>query len=817
MRSYSAGELSRAVSGLITGDTDFKFSFISIDSRTIPFSSGSVFFALSGKVRDGHDYIEELMYKGVKCFVVSGNYSPSIILPEVTLIRVKDTLQALQDFAAFIRSEYKGTLIGITGSNGKTIVKEWIYQVLRNIYPIYRSPRSYNSQVGVPLSLSLLENVYSISVIEAGISFPGEMANLQKMINPDIGIFTNIGEAHQENFSGYREKLEEKLMLFRKCKQLIYCCDNDLIHETVRKKLSSEVKLISWGFSAKSDYKIERITKKDNKTSLKIFEINKEFVIPFTDDASIENAMHVLVFCLSFNVPVEILTESLPKLEAVEMRLEILRGFNSCTIISDSYNSDIRSVQNSLDLLMQQNHHSKKTVILSDIFQSGKTEFELYTDIAELIRSGNIDLFIGIGQGIGANRYLFNKESLFYSDTESFIRSGVWSTFRNQAILVKGSRLFEFERITHLLQEKSHQTILEINLTSLVSNYNAYRSLLGPGTRIMAMVKAFSYGSGSFEIANKMQFLKADYLAVAFADEGVELRKNGINLPVMVMNPDPLSFWTIVEHKLEPEIYSPGILEAFIRFADRNGLVRYPVHIKLDTGMHRLGFDRNDMPALLKQIPSPFFDVISVFSHLAAADEHIHDDFSREQINCFKMMCEEIRSINGKGFLMHLLNSAGIVRFPEASFDMVRLGIGLYGIEIVDKPGLKEVSTFKTHISQIRIVNKGETIGYNRKGKADELVRIATVPVGYADGIPRKLGNGAGKFLVNGHLAPIIGNVCMDMCMLDITGIEAGEGDEVIIFGPGHSVNILAKAAETIPYEILTGIPERVKRVYLEE
>ena len=817
MRSYSAGELSRAVSGLITGDTDFKLSVISIDSRTIPFSSGSVFFALTGKTRDGHDYIEELMHKGVKCFVVSGTYSPSVILPEVTLIKVKDTLQALQDFAAFIRSEYKGTLIGITGSNGKTIVKEWIYQVLRNIYPIYRSPRSYNSQVGVPLSLSLLENVYSITVIEAGISFPGEMANLQKMINPDIGIFTNIGEAHQENFSGYREKLEEKLLLFKRCKQLIYCCDNDLIHETAREKLPPGVKLISWGFSAKSDYKIERISKKNHKTFLKIFEINKEFVIPFTDDASIENAMHVLVFCLSFNIPFEILTESLPKLEAVEMRLEILRGFNSCTIISDSYNSDIRSVQNSLDLLMQQNQHSKRTVILSDIFQSGKTEYELYTDIAELIRSGNIDQFIGIGQGIGANKSLFSKESLFYSDTESFIRSGVWSTFRDQAILVKGSRLFEFERITHLLQEKSHQTILEINLTSLVSNYNTYRSLLEPGTRIMAMVKAFSYGSGSFEIANKMQFLKADYLAVAFADEGVELRKNGINLPVMVMNPDPLSFWTIVEHKLEPEIYSPGILEAFIRFADRNGLVRYPVHIKLDTGMHRLGFDRNDMPALLKQIPSPFYDVISVYSHLAAADEHTHDDFTREQINCFKTMCEEIRIVNGKSFLMHLLNSAGIVRFPEASYDMVRLGIGLYGIEIVDKQGLKEVSTFKTHISQIRIVNKGETIGYNRKGKADELVRIATVPVGYADGIPRKLGNGAGKFLVNGHLAAIIGNVCMDMCMLDITGIDAGEGDEVIIFGPGHSVNILAKAAETIPYEILTGIPERVKRVYLEE
>ncbi len=817
MRNYTVDELAKAVNGIVVGDADYSFSFVSVDSRTISSAAGSVFFALKGIVRDGHQYVEELINKGVKIFVVNSDF----VLPDegqdVTFIKVANSMLALQDFGAFVRSEYKGTLVGVTGSNGKTIVKEWIYQVLRNSYSVFRSPRSYNSQTGVPISLSLLENIYNISVIEAGISLPGEMEKLQRIIKPEVGILTNIGEAHQENFTGYKEKLEEKLILFRDCKKLIYCRDNELIHNTVREKLSPDVRLITWGFSDGSVYKIRKIVRKDKETSISIHGIPHEFIIPFTDEASIENALQVIIFALSYKADPEMLIESMAKLEAVEMRMEILKGFNSCTVISDSYNSDIRSIQNSLGLLMQQNQHNKRTVILSDIYQSGKTDRQLYSDIADLVKSINIDKFIGIGQGISSHRSFFSKDSFFYNDTDAFIRSGIWTAFRDQAILVKGSRIFEFEKITHLLQEKSHQTILEINLTSLVFNYNTYRSLLKPGTRIMAMVKAFSYGSGGFEIASKMQFLKADYLAVAFTDEGVELRKNGISLPVMVMNPSPESFWTMVEYKLEPEIYSPRILEEFIRFADRNGLQAYPVHIKLDTGMHRLGFDRKDLPILLQYIPSAFFEIISVFSHLAAADKPEHDDFTREQISLYKKMCHEIREKTGKMFLMHLLNSAGIVRFPEASFDMVRLGIGLYGIDVADKISLTEVSTFKTHISQIRTVNKGETIGYSRSGKAGDQIRIAVIPVGYADGIPGNLRNGIGKFLVKGHPATVTGNICMDMCMIDITGIRAREGDEVIIFGPVHSLKFLAKAANLIPYEILTGIPERVKRIYLEE
>ena len=816
MQQYTAGEIAKTVSGKIYGQADRVFSSISVDSRTISHATGAVFFALRGRNRDGHSFIEELITKGIQIFVIDELYKESMN-KELTFIRVSDTLEALQQFAAFIRRKYTGTVVGITGSNGKTVVKEWLYQILRHSSPVFRSPLSYNSQVGVPLTLALLENVCKISVIEAGISFPGEMEKLEKMIIPDFGVITNLGEAHQQNFTSYRQKLSEKLKLFGRSKVLIYCRDHELVHKTINEVLPDSVRRVSWGKFPGSDYQIISVSTENKRTLISLTGLDEQIIIPFTDKASIENAMHVFILALILNQYNKETLHRISKLEPVEMRLELLKGLNSCTLINDSYNSDIQSVRNSLDLLMQQNQHNKKVLILSDIYQSGKSEPELYENIANLVKGKKIDWLIGIGTSISRFRSYFDDNSLFFPDTNAFLRSGVWSGFNNMAILIKGSRVFEFENITGILQEKQHQTVLEINLTSLISNLNSFRSILKPATRIMAMVKAFSYGSGTYEIANKLQFHKLDYLAVAYSDEGVELRKNGISLPVMIMNPEPSSFWKMVDYKLEPEIYSLSLMKEFLRFAGNNGLKSYPVHIKLDTGMHRLGLNSTELNELLGSLPSELIEIVSVFSHLAAAENSAHDDFTRGQIERYKEMCAAVKNKYGRSFLMHILNSAGVSRFSEAQFDMVRLGIGLYGVKLANTPDLIEVSTFKTHISQLKYTMAGDTVGYGRQGKILWDSKIAVIPAGYADGIPRSLGNGAGRFLVNSVTVPVVGNVCMDMCMLDVTGLDVHEGDEVIIFGKGMSVKEVAKAAHTIPYEILTGISGRVKRVYLEE
>ncbi len=817
MRQFTAVELALAVGGILSGLPEKTFTRISIDSRTISHHKQTVFFALKGRNRDGHIFIQELVHKGLDLFIVHHSFDINYYPKDITFIKVEDTLEALQKFAAFIRSSYHGTVIAITGSNGKTIVKEWLYQVLKDTKTVFRSPLSYNSQVGVPLSVFFLEDFYDIAIIEAGISLPGEMIKLERIIKPEIGIITNLGEAHQQNFKTPAEKLSEKLLLFRNAKNVIYCRDHENIHNNIITILPESVKKISWGNDPDCDYQITTRTRISNGTIISIKGLDQTVLIPFFDNASVENALHVLVLSLVINNNKENIIKSFDRLEQIEMRLEILKGINSCTLISDTYNSDVQSIKNSLELLIQQNQHKTKIIILSDIFQSGRTDSDLYFEIAQLVNELGIDKFIGIGQSICQYANYFNQGPLFFKDTASFLRSGIWSDFNNAAILIKGSRSFEFENITNVLQEKKNQTKLEINLSSLISNLNVYKSLLNPSAKVMAMVKAFSYGSGSYEIANKLQFHKIDYLAVAYVDEGVELRRNGINLPVMVMNPDPSSFYTIVDYKLEPELYSKVILEKFINFADKNGLKSYPVHIELDTGMHRLGFDSVSLKELLKLIPSDFIEIISVFSHLAAAEDPDHDDFTKRQISDYIKMCKLIRQKYGKDFMMHILNSAGTVRFPEAQFDMVRLGIGLYGVNITGLSELKEISTFKTYISQLRPIKGNDTIGYGRYGKMKGNGKVAVIPAGYADGIPYSLSKGSGRFLIKNKMAPLIGKVCMDMCMIDVTGMDVYEGDEVIIFGPEASVKDLAKKAGTIPYEILSGIPARVKRVYLQE
>ncbi|MEP7170818.1 MAG: bifunctional UDP-N-acetylmuramoyl-tripeptide:D-alanyl-D-alanine ligase/alanine racemase, partial [Bacteroidota bacterium] len=726
------------------------------DSRKIITPEFSLFFAIKGDRRDGHEFIDSLIRLGVHNFVISKQ--EFIGGKKANFIVVSDTLAAMQNLAAFHRKQFDIPVMGITGSNGKTIVKEWLYQLMREDHHIVRSPKSYNSQIGVPLSVWQMKEDNDLAIFEAGISLPGEMQKLEEMIHPTIGIFTNIGQAHDENFSSGKDKIIDKLQLFKNCKILIYCKDYIEIKEQIELNFS-RVELFTWSRKSRAELQIGRITKNVGETEIQSIYKNNfiSILIPFTDEASIENAIHCWALMLLMNYENEVIAERMKMLSPVAMRLEMKEGINNCSIINDSYNSDLGSLTIALDFLNQQKQHNKKTVILSDILQSGKNEKSLYTEVAELLSKKNITRLIGIGTAISNQSELFKMEKSFYNSTEAFMKDMNAHLFHNETILLKGARLFGFERITKMLQQKAHETVLEINLNALVHNLNYYRSRLRPETKIMAMVKAFSYGSGSFEIANTLVFHRIDYLAVAYADEGVELRKAGISIPIMVMNPEEQSFDTMITYYLEPEIYSFRLLSHFSetlkrRTEELNNKI-FPIHIKLDTGMRRLGFEFADINELVVRIRNnKFLKIDSIFSHLAGSDEAVHDGFTKKQIEIFTKASHEIQSHFHYKIPRHILNSAGIIRFPEAQFEMVRLGIGLHGIAATpaEQKQLQPVSTLKTTISQIKTVKAGESVGYNRKGVATQDLQIAIVGIGYADGLNRRLGNGVGKMLVNG-------------------------------------------------------------------
>lgn len=798
-----------------------------LDSRKLLFPSTSIFFALGGQRRNGNLFIRELYNKGVRYFVVDNNFSGKEMqqLPAATFLQVPEVLQALQDLAAFHRMQFSFPVIGITGSNGKTIVKEWLYQLVHQDFNIVRSPKSYNSQIGVPLSIWQMNASHTMGIFEAGISMKGEMKRLERIIKPSIGIFTNIGEAHSEGFENTATKIREKADLFEDTATVIYCKDEDAV-DAVMKLLQQKKKteLVSWGYDDASTLCIKNIQVQPFNTVIKAMyrERKISISIPFTNEAAVKNAITCWCLMLFLNIPDEVIQERMLQLKPVEMRLELKRGINNCSVINDSYSADITSLSIALDFLQLQQQHPKRTVIISDILQSGKTNQQLYNEVAGILKQKNINRLIGIGSEISKHQDEFEaiNESAFFNSTAEFLQKFPAIHFHNESILLKGARLFEFEQISHLLEEKVHQTVLEINLNAVTHNLNTYQRLLNPGVKLMAMVKAFSYGSGGFEIANLLQFHQVDYLAVAYADEGVELRKAGITLPVMVMNAEEVTYDLLVQHNLEPEIFSFGILSTFEDYLLRNAVIDYPVHIKLDTGMHRLGFEPKDIAELCQRLQSTsVFKIQSVFSHLSASDSALHDEFTLAQGQAFLQGCEQIQKITGYSFLRHIANTSAIHRHREMQFDMVRLGIGLYGVDAdpVIQQQLKNVTTLKTTISQIKKIRQGESIGYSRRGIAAGDSEIATVRIGYADGYPRLLSNGAGYMLVNGKKAPVIGNVCMDMTMLDITGIDAGEGDEVIVFGTSLPVSEMAASAQSIPYEILTGISQRVKRVYFEE
>lgn len=775
---------------------DTGITHLLLDSRKIIVPAHSLFFALEGFRRDGHDYIPALYRNGVRSFVISREMDYSGY-PEANFLRVKDTLEALQQLAAFHRRQFHIPVIGITGSNGKTIVKEWLYQLLQPEHTIVRSPRSYNSQIGVPLSIWLMNEKHTLGIFEAGISRPGEMERLENMIRPTIGVFTNIGDAHSEGFTSQEAKEKEKRVLFREATEVPV-----LQVQSVSRKLQSSL-----------------IRATDPKGSGEIIAIE----IPFIDEASVANAVTCWSVLLFLGYSPASIGERMKGLTPVDMRLELKKGVNHCSVINDSYSADLSSLEIALNFLVKQSPGFKRTVILSDFLQSAVPDDLLYAQVAAALQKHEVSRLIAIGDRISA---AFSKQSFpftieIYPGTAAFIQQFRSGAFKEEAILVKGARFFQFEQVVQLLEQKVHQTVMEINLNSIVHNLKAYQAVLQPTTKVMAMVKAFAYGSGGAEIAGILQYQHVDYLGVAYADEGVELRRAGISLPVMVMNPEENAFDSIIEHHLEPELYSFEMMKAFDLFLQKEGLTQYPVHIEIETGMNRLGFsleEISELGAYLAQATS--FKVQSVFSHLAASEESGQDEFTFQQFAFFQQAVESLKASVGYPFLSHIANSAAAIRHPALQLDMVRLGIGLYGVDSAGTTtlDLQTVATLKSTIAQLKWLKPGDSVSYNRKGKVEKASLIATIRLGYADGYPRRLGNGKGKVLINGKQAPVIGTVCMDMFMADVTTIPGvTEGDEVIIFGKELPVTELARWADTIPYEILTGISQRVKRVYFEE
>jgi alanine racemase len=805
------------INGSLHGRGDRNISSLAIDSRTLVTGRDTLFVALVGEQHDGHHYIGELYERGIRAFLVS-SLPEGNLYPEATFCIVENTLDGLQTLASVRRLRFGGEVLAITGSNGKTIVKEWIHQCMGDSIRTYRSPKSFNSQVGVPLSVWGMGPGYELAVIEAGISQPGEMEKLQAIIKPDTGIFTHLGTAHQEHFLNLEEKIREKAKLFSGCKKLI--CRSDafvngtpLVHYL--KNTGSEI--VDWCLEGEARYRFRITGRSHAQTFLEtsIGEQTVNFVLPFGDDASIENALHAFVFSMEKGLPVKLVVERISALEPVSMRLEMLQGVMGSILINDTYNSDTGGLAAALDLMGQQDTKKGRMVILSDLLQSGMEERDLYTEIAKLLKSKDVDQFVGIGPALSRQGALFPGSALFYGNTLEFLKGMDRTLFRDRIVLIKGSRKFGFERITQELQLKSHQTRLEIDLNALADNLNYFRSLLNQGVETMVMVKALSYGIGNIEIAKLMQFHKVDSLAVAFIDEGVELRKAGIHLPIMVLNPDPSGFASMLDHQLEPEIYNLRGIKALHQLLQLRAISDFPIHVKLDTGMHRLGFGKDELGEAIPWLQKSEFRVATAFTHLAASDEPDHDDFTREQVSRFVQLSEFLSDELAYPVKRHVLNSAGIERFSDLQFDMVRLGIGLHGIGI--SSSLRPVSSFLTTVSQVRTVPAGESVGYSRRGMTERRTTIATIPVGYADGLHRKLGNGQAKVFVKDVLVPTIGDICMDMTMIDVSGTDVSEGDLVEIFGKEQTVSDLARQAGTIPYEILTSIPERVKRVYLQE
>ncbi len=817
---YSIQQINEVVNGQWLQRTDEKaiIAHLLLDSRQVLYAKSALFFALPGAHHNGHDYLSEVYQQSVRNFIVS--QKQSLPFHDANVLLVDDSLAALQQLAAHHRQQYHLSCIGITGSNGKTIVKELLFQLLRHYYRIVRSPKSYNSQIGVPLSVWQIEPQHDLGIFEAGISRRGEMEKLTPIIWPQIGVFTNIGPAHSEGFASIEEKIAEKIKLFDPAHIIAYCKDNPLIDKAIG-SLSGK-RFFTWSREGTADLQITSISeKKGVSTLVGLFQQNNyKITVPFTDQVYLDNIMHCWAVLLLLELPPESISEAMLHLEPVAMRLELKEGINGCTLINDSYNSDLGSLQIALQFLEQQSQNNPRTLILSDILQSRQPADHLYREVARLIAEKKIHRLIGIGNNVPiTQQYLPEKVmTSFFEDTAGFLATLSPDHFRRETILLKGARQFGFERIANRLSQKVHRTTLEIDLNALHHNLQVYTRWLEPGTRMMVMVKAAAYGSGGVEVARLLEFNNVDYLAVAYIDEGIALRQAGITLPIMVLNPEIDGLDSLLEHHLEPEVYHFDLLEAII---GQSSSKSFPIHLKLDTGMHRLGFTPSDIKKLTTILQNnPQLQVQSIFSHLAASDDPQHDTYTLQQIEHYHQMYAALTRALTYRPLCHLLNSSGIIRFPQHQLDMVRLGIGLYGVDTAHQiqDQLEVVLTLKATISQIKTIAADQSIGYSRKGVADRERRIAIISIGYADGLLRMAGNGHHRVSIRGVLAPTVGNICMDMCMVDVSQIpEATAGDEVIVFGATPSVFDLASSLGTIPYEVFTNVSERVRRVYVVE
>ena len=823
---YSISKIAEIIEGKLYANYDKSFCIKDLvyDSRKVQGTENALFFALATAKNDGHKYIAELYQREVRNFVVNTSFDAIDRFPKANFIVVDNTLIALQKLAKYHRKQFAIPVIGITGSNGKTAVKEWLYQLLCPDNKIVYTPNSFNSQIGVPISVWNMSKDDQLGIFEAGISQPNEMDALKEIIEPTIGIFANIGSAHDESFMDIRQKVGEKLNLFRNVETLILSSDHGAIMEVLmRTELHRKIKLFTWSTKKEDvDLYIKSIEKQQNETAMHVLYKDAEMAIkiPFADDAAIENTINCLATMLLLGYSNDIITERIAKLTPIAMRLEMKQGINSCLIINDTYNSDINSLQIAIDLMNNQHQFKKRTVILSDILQSRTAESVLYKEIAALLEHKNIDRIIGIGEALSRQASHFNIEKEFYKTTNDFFASYDISKFSEEVILVKGARQFNFERISNYLGLKTHETVLEVNLPDLIANLDLYKTLIKPDVKTMAMVKAFSYGIGEIDIANALQYHGVNYLAVAYVDEAISLRNKNITMPIMVMNPDELGMISILKYDLQPEIYSFRVLNLLVQALEQNTHVKQvSIHLKIDTGMHRLGFEKKDLPDLMKMLKNNHqIKVESVFTHFAAADDEKEDDFTHHQAALFSQCYDFILQELGYQPIKHVANSAALSRFPQYHYDMVRLGIGLYGVNpFLKNKKVAHVVTLKTIVSQIKHIEPNETVGYNRRWKSRKKSVIATIPIGYADGFPRAAGNGKVNVLINGKLAPIIGNICMDMCMADVTDIAVEEGDTVIVFGKDLPLTRLAQTIGMIEYEILTGISQRVKRVFVQD
>ena len=824
---YTIEKITTLIGARRIGHADAKIGWLLTDSRSLCFPEETLFFALRSQRNDGHKYIDDLYRRGVRNFVVESISQLSTHnsqLTDANFLVVPSPLEALQRLAERHRDEFDIPIVGITGSNGKTMVKEWLYQILSPQMVVTRSPRSYNSQIGVPLSVWLLNEQTQVGIFEAGISEPGEMASLHDIIQPTIGVLTSLGTAHQKNFRSMDEKCMEKLQLFHGAKVIAYDSDNDTISRCIRRS-GYQGEKIGWSRenpSAPLYISCISNTPSSTKISYCYKGTQGEYRLPFIDEASMECSFACAAIALYLGVRPEDLDARMSQLEPVAMRLEVKEGQHGCTLINDSYNSDINSLDIALDFMNRRPEYQgrRRTLILSDIQQTGMDKSELYREVSDLCQKRGVDRLIGIGTAIQSQADVITvADKAFFPGVQQFVDSPLFRSLHDEVILLKGARVFGFDHLTELLEQKVHETILEVNLNAVVDNLNFYRSFLKPETKLVCMVKADAYGAGAVEVAKTLQDHRVDYLAVAVADEGVTLRRHGITQNIMIMNPEMTAFKTMFDYDLEPEVYSFRLMDALIRAAEKEGITGLPVHIKLDTGMHRLGFDpEKDIDEVIARLKRQNAIIPrSVFSHFVGSDSDDFDNFSAMQFEKFDKASRKLQSAFSHKILRHMDNSAAIEHFPERQMDMCRLGLGLYGVDPRDNRMLHTVSTLKTTILQLRHVPKEETVGYSRKGILTRDSVIAAIPIGYADGLNRHLGRGKCYCLVNGQKAPYVGNICMDVAMIDVTDIDCKEGDSVEIFGEHLPVTVLSDVLDTIPYEVMTSVSNRVKKVYYQD